>query len=233
VPIVIKLKKSELPEIQETKPKWFKRWNRRIRYFRRITYIFLLYVGLASAVSFNSFMIEEAIQQAGFPIFVMQSIRPPPYNETMQAIATYERLVDALESWTYAVGWLNPIAYNGYLCYVEGCRANAAMQKVALKLKVQQQVGVLPNVTKPPEEPHMDITFVWENASQPMTLKPLGNRTFIAKYSIGTTTTVVKDITSIFIARDNYNPGYLFVSVTTKNSKYSVGKIQRVHIGYS
>lgn len=90
--------------------------------FRKWIIIGSLAFSLMGLVGFAEFMYEEALQQTGFGGFMLKSAGLA--KEAYDLCEVYERRIDRMARFTYALGWLSPFNWGAYRMYVDSARTN-------------------------------------------------------------------------------------------------------------
>lgn len=103
------------PKSLDTISSWFKG-------FRKWIIIGSLAFSLMGLVGFAEFMYEEALQQTGFGGFMLKSAGLA--KEAYDLCDIYERRIDRMARFTYALGWLSPFNWGAYRMYVDSARTN-------------------------------------------------------------------------------------------------------------
>ena len=212
------------------------------RNYKKLRAIFLVYFFIFTTTGFAAFLVEESIQQAGGGIYALAPLRPTTLEEAemlrnamYDALQPYEKLTDELEAFNLACGWINPWTYYWAKLYVYGCRANAKMQKFSADFKYQQfkakPTTTTPTIVNQTLQRKVDLKFVLENVTGPITLTPPINSTFIVSWTKSDGTVgELKDVTSVYIAVDRYDKKCLYISLQTKLLKQSFGSVKQVHV---
>ena len=102
-------------KVLDTISSWFKG-------FRKWIIIGSLAFSLMGLVGFAEFMYEEALQQTGFGGFMLKSAGLA--KEAYDLCEVYERRIDRMARFTYALGWLSPFNWGAYRMYVDSARTN-------------------------------------------------------------------------------------------------------------
>jgi len=90
--------------------------------FRKWIIIGSLAFSLMGLVGFAEFMYEEALQQTGFGGFMLKSAGLA--KEAYDLCEVYERRIDRMARFTYALGWLSPFNWGAYRMYIDSARTN-------------------------------------------------------------------------------------------------------------
>lgn len=98
--------------------------NKRLHSWRFWLVLGSILVSTMGMVGFTEFMYEEAIQQSGFGAFVLKSggLAEAAYEQAEQT----EAMIDSMERFTNAFGWISPLNWHAYKMVIKGARQNTA-----------------------------------------------------------------------------------------------------------
>jgi len=103
-------------------------WNQRLHSWRFWLVVGSILMSLMGMVGFAEFMYEEAVQQAGFGCFILKSAGLA--EEAFEQVERLNRMVNSMERFTHALGWISPFNWQAYKMFIEGARQNADAVKL-------------------------------------------------------------------------------------------------------
>jgi hypothetical protein len=102
--------------------------NKRLHSWKFWMVLGSILISTMGLVGFTEFMYEEAIQQCGFGAFVLKSggLAEAAYEQAERT----GKMIDSMERFTNAFGWISPLNWHAYKMVIEGSRQNTAAIKL-------------------------------------------------------------------------------------------------------